>query len=219
MSAVLYSYSSTLGAAVQPFAPGDALSIWLAFSTAPTSGPYGASDLADYGATVGALSLSKAQGADFGATLSIDAGGHIISWSVVVGDYRSHGPNTLTEVWANSADLLPGIVRIVARNDAGNQILAGTSPPSVWLGPTATVPEPASAWLIALALVAMALHRGCFFRRRWPTAAPGVLHSPATDRLISPAPPPAPAPAPVQPIRPAQPDTGRRGDIPPPRMR
>lgn len=52
--------------------------------------------------------------------------------------------------------------------------------------------------------------RGCCFHR------PEEDLNMATQK---PTPAPAPAPTPVQPVRPAQPDTGKRGDIPPPRIR
>lgn len=160
----VYTYTGLpLVRAVEPLTVGDRLAMSLSFASAPTTGNYSAADLVDYSAEIGALSVSKARGDDFGAHIEFDDAGRFASWSVVILRTAPRIPsNTLVEVWINSEDLPPAMERILVTTPDGRLVLGSANVTGQWSAPITSVPEPAGALLFALGLIVIARHRPPF---------------------------------------------------------
>jgi hypothetical protein len=134
------------------------------------SGTFNPGDMIDYGIVVGGLTLTKAGGADFGATLIFGQDHNLMSWSFVLGNYRaggglvtptSYSAPSLLEGWLNSNDLPPTGDRLTVffkgPNDPYPNTIGVTAANGTWT--FSTVPESSSSIFAAAGFVTMLMRR------------------------------------------------------------
>ena len=142
------------------FSESDHVTAYFTMDHLPTSGAYHATDFLDYGVQIGSLSLTKSDGADSGAYLDINPLGEIISWSFVVGKYTPPYPNpAIVEAWLNSADLPPGMERIIVLYQ--NRQLGWVSESGTWSAAATTIPEPRTMSQYFIGLIVL----GVFYKK------------------------------------------------------